>query len=180
MAKKEKEKKGEGVGILIDKDLKFRNRPDLEIVSNILEHVVVKLKCDKDALLIASCYHAPNTDQKDFLSTYNELLLKLKSEKKKVIIDLDHNLDLLKSSSHKNTHSLLESNLGHGTLPCISKPTHIMNTSAMLIDNVFCSKSLYAKCTSHILIDYISDHLPCLCTFRNVFLTINETQSVWK
>ena len=100
IGKERKRKKGGGVGILIDKDLKFRNRPDLEIVSNTLEHVVVKLKCDKDALLIASCYHVPNTDQKDFLSTYKELLLILKSEKKKVIIGLDHNPDLLKSSSH--------------------------------------------------------------------------------
>ena len=74
----------------------------------------------------------------------------------------------------------MESNLAHGTLPCISKPTRIMHTSAMLIDNVFCSESLYAKCTSHILIDDISDHLPCLCTFRNVFPTLNETKSVWK
>ena len=123
IGKERKGKKGGGVGILIDKDLKFRNRPDLEIISNTLEHVVVELKCDKDALLIASCYHSPNTDQKEFLTTYNELLLKLKSEKKMVIIGLDHNLDLLKSSSHKNTHSFLESNLSHGTLPCISKPT---------------------------------------------------------
>ena len=83
IGKERKGKIGGGVEILIDKDLKFRNRSDLEIVSNTLEHVVVELKCDKDALLIASCYCAPNTDQKDFLTTYNELLLKLKSEKKR-------------------------------------------------------------------------------------------------
>ena len=166
ISKERKGKKGGGVGILVDNDLKFKNRPDLEIKSETLEHVVIELKCDKDALLIASCYCAPNTDQKDFLTTYGELLIKLKSEKKQVIIGLDHNLDLLKSSSHKNTQSFLETNIGQGTLPCISKPTYITHTSATLIDNIFCSESLHTKCLSQILIDDISDHLPGLCTYK--------------
>ena len=64
IGKERRGKKGGGVGILIDKDLKFRTRSDLEIKSDTLEHVVVELKCDKDVLLIESCYRALNTDQK--------------------------------------------------------------------------------------------------------------------
>ena len=145
-----------------------------------MEHVVIELKCDKDALLIASCYHAPNSDQKQFLTAYGELLTKLKSEKKQLIIGLDHNLDLLKSSSHKNTQSFLETNIGNGTFPCISKPTHITHTSATLIDNIFCSESLHSNCLSQILVNDLSEDLPCLCTYSNMFPTMNETQSVWK
>ena len=82
VSKERKGKKGGGVGILIDNDLKHRKRPDLEIESEILEHVVIELKCDKDAMLIVSCYHAPNSDQKEFLTAYSEFITKLKSEKK--------------------------------------------------------------------------------------------------
>ena len=102
------------------------------------------------------------------------------SEKKQLIIGMDHNLDLLKSSSHKNTQSFLETNIGHGTLPCISKPTHITHTSATLIDNIFCSESLHTRCLSQILITDLSDHLPCLCTYGDTFPTMNELPSTWK
>ena len=74
VGKERKGKKGGGMGILIDNDLKHRKRPDLEIESEILEHVVIELKCDKDVILIASCYHAPNSDQKQFLNAYSELI----------------------------------------------------------------------------------------------------------
>ena len=56
VGKERKGKRGGSVGILVDNDLKFRKRPDLEIETDNLEHVVIELKCDKDALLIASCY----------------------------------------------------------------------------------------------------------------------------
>ena len=93
---------------------------------------------------------------------------------------MDHNLDLLKSSSHENTQSFLETNIGHGTLPCISKPTRITHTSATLIDNIFCSYSLHSRCQSQILISDLSDHLLCLCTYSNTFPTMNELPLIWK
>ena len=175
VGKERKGKKGRGMGILIDNDLKHRKRPNLEIESEILEHIVIELKCDKDAILIASCYHAPNSDQKQFLNAYSELITKLKSEKKQLIISMDHNLDLL-----KNTQSFLETNIRHGTLPCISKPTRITHTSATLIDNIFCSESLHTRCLSQILITDLSDHLPCLCAYGDTFLTMNKLPSTWK
>ena len=137
IGKERKGKKGGGMGILIDNDLKYRKRPNLEIENVILEHVVIELKCDKSAILIASCYRAPNSDQKEFLNAYSELITKLKSEKKQMIIGMDHNLDLLKSGSHKHTQSFLETNIEQSSHPCITKPTCITHTSATLIDNIF-------------------------------------------
>ena len=120
-------KKGGGVGILIDKSLKFQLRPDLEIESNTLEHIVVEIKGDKNAILLASCYRAPNTDQNDLLTSYGDLLQSLKKEHCMTITGLDHNLDLLKNSTHRSTQSFLEQNYSHDLLPCILKPRRVVH-----------------------------------------------------
>ena len=52
-------------------------------------------------------------------------------------------------------------------LPTITKPTRISKTSATLIDNILLSKKLQPEFESLIIIDDLSDHLPCLVTLRN-------------
>ena len=78
-----------------------------------------------------------------------------------VLLRRDHNLDLLKSSSHPNTQSFLEINLEKNLLPCVTKPTRITHTSATLIDNILISHPLQKSFDSGIIIDDMSDHLPC-------------------
>ena len=168
LSKEQIGKKG-GVGILVKDGLKFRHRPDLESDFIALEHIVVELKGDKEPIILASCYRAPNSDQSEFLASYIALLNKVNTESKHDVIGLDHNLDLLKGSKHRNTHEFLERNLENRLLPCITKLTRITHTTATLIDNVFCSKVLYHYSKNYILIDDISDHLPCLCIFDNIF-----------
>ena len=53
---------GGGVGILVHKDLRSRARSDLQIDTEILEHVVVELKTDKRNILLVSGYRPPNTN----------------------------------------------------------------------------------------------------------------------
>ena len=50
---------GGGVCILLDKSLKTRPRPDLEIETEILEHTVAELKTDKRNVLLISGYRPP-------------------------------------------------------------------------------------------------------------------------
>ena len=82
-------------------------------------------------------------------------------ENKECIIGLDHNLDLLKSHLHTNTHKFVEITLKLNMIPVITKPTRITRTSTTLIDNIMLSKRPQTNYTSKILIDDISDHLPC-------------------
>ena len=173
-------KKGGVLCILVKDQLKFRHRLDLEYDGSDLENIVVELKGDKEPLLLSSCYRAPNSDQLEFIATYTALLNKLNAESKKVVIGLDHNLDLLKCNKHRNTHDFLEKNLKKHMLPCLTKPTRITHNTATLIDNVFCSEVLYYGSKNYILIDDISDHLPCLCIFENVFPTQIMTSYVFK
>ena len=157
-------------------DMKIRQRTDLEIDSNVIENIVAELKSDKDQLILASCYRAPNSCQTEFIACYKTFLDKLTKQSKNVIIGLDHNLDLLKGNIHKSTHEFLESNIENRLLPCITKPTRVTHSTASLIDNLFCSENLYHNCDKYIMIDDMSDHLPCLCLFNYVFPYIPTRQ----
>ena len=112
-------------------------------------------------------YKPPNTDVNEFLKTFQEQLGKIHATKTECIIGLDHNLDLLKQSMHTKAQEFLECILDHNVLPTITKPTRISETSAILIDNILISKKLQPDLESLIILDDLSDHLPCLVNLKN-------------
>ena len=75
------------------------------------------------------------------------------------ILGMDHNLDLLKCSTHSLTHEFVECNANYGLMPTINRPTRITKTSATLIDNIFVSENFLGKYYSSIIIDDLSDHV---------------------
>ena len=112
--------------------------------------------------MVGSVYRPPNTPETEFIQSYTEIVKKITTqENKECIIGLDHNLDLLKSHLHKNTHKFVECTLKLNMIPVITQPTRITRTSATLIDNIMLSKRPQTDYKSKILIDDISDHLPC-------------------
>ena len=143
--------------------LKYRVKTDLKIDSMNLENIVIELKSNRKTILLTSCYQAPNSDQKTFLTDYKKLIEKLKSENSSTLIGLDHNLGLLKTGHHKNTQEFLEQNLSKRFLPCIAKPMQITHSSAPLIDNIFCTDNIYRNCTSYML---------CSCMAASVAMVI--------
>ena len=88
-------------------------------------------------------------------------------EKKELVLGLDHNLDLLKCNTHKQTENFLETNLEYGLIPTIIRPTRITNTNATLIDNIMVSKKFCGITKSSVLIENASDHLVCLARIEN-------------
>ena len=162
-------KKGGGVGSLICSDLQYRSRHDLEPNEKnpSCELCYIEIKNNKDNILVGSMYRPPNTNINDFLDIFRYQMNKINNTKCECIIGLDHNLDLLKQSIHPKTQEFLECILDLNLLPTITKPTRISKTSATLIDNILLSKKLQPEFESLIIIDDISDHLPCLVTLRN-------------
>ena len=61
----------------------------------------------------------------------------------------------------------MECILDHNLLPTITKPTRISKTSATLIGNILISKKLQPNFESLIIVDDLSDHLPCLVKLKN-------------
>ena len=168
-----------GVGILVHKNLRSRARPDLQIETKIFEHVIVELKTDKRNILLVSGYRPPNTNVKKFFIECKNLIKQLNKEKDhEVVIGIDHNLDLLKTHQHPQTNEFLEVNLKRNLLPTISKPTRITTKSATLIDNIFLSTRLQNTMESTIIINYMSDHLPCLVIIKNQRKCLKESKTI--
>ena len=62
-------------------------------------------------------YHPPNTDPTNFRIAINIISSTSLKERKEIILNMDHNLDLLKSGIHKQTQlflaDLLEKNISY-------------------------------------------------------------------
>ena len=169
-------KKGGGVAILVSSKLRCTDRPDLASKIEESECMTIKIKLKNgDCCLVSSMYCPPNSDTSTFLASYNSLICAMKKEKPKgIIIGLDHNLDFLKADKHHATNDFIENNLDFGLIPTITRPTHITNTSATLIDNIIVSQNLCGVYTSSILINDTSDHLPTVCVLNSLISTKKE------
>ena len=153
---------------------KYTRKCDLEQYNNnSFESCFIELQTAKTSLIIGSVYRPPNTSVEEFLKTFQLVTEVARKQRptKNLIIGLDHNLDLLKSSSHNPTQQFLEMLYELRMLPTITKPTRITMSSATLIDNVLVNMELASSVTSGIIEDHISDHLPCYNIIRDINTT---------
>ena len=164
-------KRGDGVGILIARNLEYRERKDLSLNVPNVESITVEVKTNRDSLLLCALYRPPNSSDRDFSKNYSRLLRKFTSDQlNRLIIGLDHNLDLIKHDKHRRTNEFIEINLDNQLLPTITKPTRITRTTATLIDNIIIGRNFQSDFEACILISDISDHLPCLLTVKKLSL----------
>ena len=177
IANNHQQNKGGGTAILIKDGLKYNRRKDLDIfIEKEVESVFIDfLSKSNKHITIGSMYRPPNNQD----DAFTEAILKIKQklsmekEKKELIIGMDHNFDLLKSSEHKKTQYFLDTLLNKELFPTITRPTRITRQSATLIDNVFVSLNLHKRYESAILINDMSDHLPTLTLLRQTKIKNN-------
>ena len=133
-----------------------------------IEYDLVEARINSKNYIIGSVYRAPNTNQRSFLKEYNILLNLITSEKPYgIVLGMDHNMDLLKCETHSTTQDFIECNANHDLFPSINRPTRITKSSATLIDNIFLSGNFCGNYYSTIIVDDISDHLPCVTILEN-------------
>ena len=113
-------------------------------------------------------YRPPNTNLASSIQEIKTILSQAMKLCKQIVICTDHNIDLLKASSHNNTQEFLENCVEMNLLPCITKPTRITNSSTTLIDNIFINIGLRDASMSWIIIEDSSDHFPCLTSIPNL------------
>ena len=158
-----KTKIGGGVGIFINKKLKYKLRSDLSIFDEgIFESVFVEVFSKNRNIVTGEIYRIPNTSEKTFMDNYSIITEKINSENKDIIIGTDQNLDFLKCEVHTNTANFLNLNLESGLLPTVTKPSRITHNTATLIDNIYVKSHHVHKSKTFLLTTDISDHLPCL------------------
>ena len=176
ISKERTNKKGGGVGFLIDEKLIFRVKTELEVFNNNMEQITVEIKGCQENIMITSIYRPPNTPSNKFVKEYGDLLIDLKSKGNNLIIGLDHNLDFLKQHVHSCTNEFLQKNFDNELIPAVNIPTRITNNSATLIDNIMMSMHLHGKASTNLLLSDISDHLPSICIIDNVNHSLAKNQ----
>ena len=132
------------------------------------EHCITEINLKDKKLLVGSLYRVPNSNQQLFLKDYKELVGKLKSTKCEINLGMDHNLDFPKSHSHENMQCFINYNLENDLFPVITRPTQTTHSSATLIDNIFIESKLTGQLINKVIIDDISDHLPCVTIMENL------------
>ena len=174
-----KSKKGGGVGILIAQSLDCRVREDLSVNVPDFENLTVEVKTQNDSILLSTIYRPPNSKEKQFLKTYQRLINKFTEKQlERLIVGLDHNLDLLKHDNHIPTNDFIGINVEHQLIPTITKPTRITRSTATLIDNIIIGRSYQADYSPKIIIDDISDHLPLLLKITSPMLYTKKPKEI--
>ena len=170
-----KEKSRGGVGIFIDKKIKYKVRHDLSLFDEgSFESIFLEITCKNKNTVVGEIYRVPNTNELSFIDKYSSIIDTINSENKDIIIGTDQNLDFLKYDRHTNTGKFLNLNFESGILPTITKPTRITHSSATLIDNIYVKSKYVHKSKSAILTTDISDHLPCLLFIESDHVTSKE------
>ena len=154
-----KQKRGGGVGILVSQELQCRTRKDLCLNLLDFESITMEIRTHSDSFYVCTIYRPPNSKEKEFIKHYKRLLGKFNEpQKEKLIIGLDHNMDLKNHSKHPPTKEFIDINLDSNLIPTITKPTRITRNSATLIDNIIVGKQFH-DFEANIGISDISDHL---------------------
>ena len=73
-------KKEGGICAIVSNKLKHRQRHDLMIDSNKLEHLVIEIKTRWSSIIMVSAYHPPYVNAKEFINDYNKEAIWLYAE----------------------------------------------------------------------------------------------------
>ena len=116
------------------KDLNFKFKEDVEECESIWVELINKRKPNT---LIGVVYRHPTPKNTLFIKTLENLLCKIKKEKKSVILSGDFNLNLIYYEQNEMATNFLDTMLTNNLQPCILEPTRITNNCKPSVDNIF-------------------------------------------
>ena len=151
-----------GVALYVLDVYSCHTRPDLIFKDECIESLFVQLA---DDFLVGVVYRRPNTNPKEFLDKFQNILIILKAERKRCYVMGDFNLDLLKWDTSVPVNDLIAICHSKMFLNTISKPTRVTDTSATLIDHIWSNDSLQ-NIKNGILYTNISDHFPVFAIYE--------------
>ena len=161
-------KRGGGIALLLSSNIRYKMLDHAKSNSSTFEHLSVEIDLRNNQKLLGSLiYRPPNTPKNDFIDQYSNFVYDLKKkENKGIVIGLDHNLDLLKSTKQDPTDRFISANLSLSLVPTKTRPTRITRNTATLIDNIFISQTWLENFESGILVDDMSFHLPSIVSIK--------------
>ena len=142
-----------------------------EVIQSINEYelwegqiIQVKGGCLRKEIIVGNIYRPPRTlreQTKQFINEFTSLVQDLDNTNFNIVLAGDYNLNLLKINENEICCEFFDLT-SHSLFPHITLPTRLTNGGGTLIDNLFCklNKSI-KKNTAGILLNQLSDHLPC-------------------
>ena len=143
-----------------------------EVIQSINEYelwegqiIQVKGGCLRKEIIVGNIYRPPRTlreQTKQFINEFTSLVQDLDNTNFNIVLAGDYNLNLLKINENEICCEFFDLLTSHSLFPHITLPTRLTNGGGTLIDNLFCklNKSI-TKNTAGILLNQLSDHLPC-------------------
>ena len=158
---------GGGVGCFIKEGLNYEILHfGGEFERGVYESLWIKLSICGKTRIVGNIYR-PNTAPLASLpratEIHQKILKSIKTDQQlcKALLTIvsDFNINLLNFSTHPDTAEYADLHMSQGLLPMITKPTHIYNSGASLIDHIFVSPT-NNPVTAGVLVCDISDHFP--------------------
>ena len=158
---------GGGTSIFLKDNIPFIEREDLCALNECYESLFIEgnkncFQTDSN-IIIGVIYRIPGTDVNVFNEYFNDVLCKIKNEKKLGYYLGDYNINLLNADDHSPTTDFVDIILSNSCIPLITRPTRISPTSSTLIDNIFTNNFKENDCLKGIFINDITDHFPIFC-----------------
>ena len=116
-------RKGGGVCMLLNENIPYKRRSDLDIFEECkIESVFIEITAKNGRkLIIGSMYKPPNTDSAHLIKSIENIVTKTRCNKNKkqpkLINGMDHNLDLLKGQTHQPTRQFINKTNDLNLLP---------------------------------------------------------------
>ena len=166
-------RRGGETGILVREEIMYKVRADLcPFVEGMIESTFIEIIAkNRKPIVVGSLYKPPDKHPNIFTNSLNETIAKIKTEGKELILGMDHNMDLIKSSEHKPTQQFLDDLLNKDIFPTITRPTRVTHATVTLIDNIFVSKMLHQDFESAVLLNDMSDHMPLFMLLKQTKVT---------
>ena len=166
-----------GTALYIHNSIYFKELyPD--VTSTLWDGLFVELSLEIDQarnqtfyekIVICNMYRPPRSSIDNLNSFIDDMsnIFQTFERTSNILIVGDFNIDILKFKQNSHINNYLENILSSGFLPNITFPTRLTSCSGSLIDNIFSKSSgKLLNIISGILLNQISDHLPCFIAFE--------------
>lgn len=176
-----------GVAFYVRDDLSFTTL-SINSHSNIWDGLFLEIDLknfefsnNRKKIIIGNIYRPPRnllSNFRAFNEEINEILTNFQRTNHEVALVGDFNLDLLKFRENQHINDFFETILSNGFIPKITLPTRLSANQGTLIDNIFLKMSSdFSETTTGVLLNNISDHLPCFISLD--YLVTKPIQPKW-
>ena len=183
IGKQQSGRKGGGISIYLKQNMKYTIRDDLSFMNLEYESVFIEIERDTSLLeqhiILGVIYRPPGSDVNQFNYVTNDILERVRHERKLCYLLGDYNIDLSKHGTHKPTSEFLDMLYGNSFYNLINRPTRNTQTSATLIDNIFTNDmNINEGKVSGVLTTTITDHYPIFHIIKTD-KSLNEEEFIW-